>query len=144
MSERGVLLLRKQLKGPPRCKAASLPPHPPLLRPPELSRNPIEGFSAGLVDDANWRVPVWRPRTEPRHAHLTRRRPSFEWAVTIMGPPETYLCARESRRGWLEPLTPSPRAQRGRLLQRPHDFPLRLPELASRRPFHVRDVAPER
>lgn len=33
----------------------------------ELSRNPIEGFSAGLVDDCN----------------------VFEWQVTVMGPPET-------------------------------------------------------
>jgi len=47
MSDQAVLLLRKQLK--------------------ELSRNPIEGFSAGLVDDSN----------------------VFEWAVTIMGPPDT-------------------------------------------------------
>jgi len=41
------LLLRKQLK--------------------ELSRNPIEGFSAGLVDDTN----------------------VFEWQITVMGPPDT-------------------------------------------------------
>jgi ubiquitin-conjugating enzyme E2 G1 len=37
------------------------------VRRAELARNPIEGFSAGLVDDAN----------------------VFEWQVTIMGPPET-------------------------------------------------------
>mmetsp|Transcript_15110 Transcript_15110/g.36553 ORF Transcript_15110/g.36553 Transcript_15110/m.36553 type:complete len:166 (-) Transcript_15110:185-682(-) len=47
MSDQAVLLLRKQLK--------------------ELSRNPIEGFSAGLVDDSN----------------------VFEWQITIMGPPDT-------------------------------------------------------
>ena len=47
MSDQAVLLLRKQLK--------------------ELSRNPIEGFSAGLVDDSN----------------------VFEWSITIMGPPDT-------------------------------------------------------
>ena len=41
------MLLRKQLK--------------------ELSRNPIEGFSAGLVDDTN----------------------VFEWQITVMGPPDT-------------------------------------------------------
>lgn len=41
------LLLRKQLK--------------------ELSRNPVDGFSAGLVDDSNL----------------------FEWNVAIMGPPDT-------------------------------------------------------
>ena len=33
----------------------------------ELSRHPIEGFSAGLVDDCN----------------------VFEWQVTVMGPPDT-------------------------------------------------------
>jgi ubiquitin-protein ligase len=31
-------------------------------------KNPVEGFSAGLVDDSN----------------------VFEWQVTIMGPPDTY------------------------------------------------------
>jgi len=45
--QQGVLLLRKQLK--------------------ELSRNPIEGFSAGLVDDTN----------------------VFEWQITVIGPPDT-------------------------------------------------------
>lgn len=33
----------------------------------ELTKNPVEGFSAGLVDDSN----------------------IFEWAVTIIGPPDT-------------------------------------------------------
>ena len=47
MSDQAVLLLRKQLK--------------------ELSRNPIEGFSAGLVDDSN----------------------VFEWQISVMGPPDT-------------------------------------------------------
>ena len=47
MSDQAVLLLRKQLK--------------------ELSRNPIEGFSAGLIDDVN----------------------VFEWEIMIMGPPDT-------------------------------------------------------
>ena len=47
MSDQAVFLLRKQLK--------------------ELSRNPIEGFSAGLVDDSN----------------------VFEWQITVMGPPDT-------------------------------------------------------
>lgn len=42
-----VLLLRKQLK--------------------ELTKNPVDGFSAGLVDDSN----------------------IFEWQVTIIGPPDT-------------------------------------------------------
>ena len=35
--------------------------------PTELTKNPVEGFSAGLVDDSN----------------------IFEWQVTIIGPPET-------------------------------------------------------
>ena len=47
MSDQAVLLLRKQLK--------------------ELSRNPIEGFSAGLVDDSS----------------------VFEWQIPVMGPPDT-------------------------------------------------------
>ncbi|GLJ21954.1 hypothetical protein SUGI_0411180 [Cryptomeria japonica] len=48
MSEiQASLLLRKQLK--------------------ELSRNPVDGFSAGLVDDSN----------------------IFEWSVAIIGPPDT-------------------------------------------------------
>lgn len=42
-----VLLLRKQLK--------------------ELTKNPVDGFSAGLVDDSN----------------------IFDWQVTIIGPPDT-------------------------------------------------------
>ena len=115
MSDQAVLLLRKQLKGAShrdlvrfdassRRAAVDLPPtrararvvvvvvgvvvvvvvfgpSRPLLvfvdrrrllvsaLPPraELSRNPIEGFSAGLADDSN----------------------VFEWAVTIMGPPDT-------------------------------------------------------
>eukprot|EP00884_Botryococcus_braunii_P022261 jgi/Botrbrau1/8719/Bobra.0311s0029.1 len=46
--DQATLLLRKQLK--------------------ELSRKPVEGFSAGLVDESN----------------------VFEWVVTIMGPPDTY------------------------------------------------------
>jgi ubiquitin-conjugating enzyme E2 G1 len=33
----------------------------------DLSRKPVEGFSAGLVDDSN----------------------IFEWNVTIIGPPDT-------------------------------------------------------
>jgi len=33
----------------------------------DLTKNPVEGFSAGLVDDSN----------------------IFEWTVTIIGPPDT-------------------------------------------------------
>jgi len=47
MTDQAQLLLRKQLK--------------------DLARNPIEGFSAGLVDDSN----------------------VFEWQVSIMGPADT-------------------------------------------------------
>jgi ubiquitin-conjugating enzyme E2 G1 len=48
MSDQSTLLLRKQLK--------------------ELARNPVEGFSAGLVDESN----------------------IYEWDVMIVGPPDTY------------------------------------------------------
>ena len=34
----------------------------------ELTRRPVDGFSAGLVDDTSL----------------------FQWQVTIMGPPDTY------------------------------------------------------
>ena len=54
---------RRALLGQARPRAAA----EAALRRAELARNPIEGFSAGLVDDAN----------------------VFEWQVTIMGPPET-------------------------------------------------------
>ncbi|XRB08640.1 ubiquitin-conjugating enzyme E2 [Pycnococcus provasolii] len=47
-ADQAMLLLRRQLK--------------------ELTRHPVEGFSAGLVDDNN----------------------ILEWAVTIIGPPDTY------------------------------------------------------
>ncbi|KAK3810823.1 MAG: ubiquitin-conjugating enzyme/RWD-like protein [Benniella sp.] len=47
MSEQATLLLKRQLK--------------------DLTRNPVEGFSAGLVDDAN----------------------IFEWDILIMGPQDT-------------------------------------------------------
>lgn len=44
----------------------ALRPPPPAL-PAELTKKPVEGFSAGLVNDS-----------------------LFEWQVTIMGPPDTY------------------------------------------------------
>ncbi|PRW60956.1 Ubiquitin-conjugating enzyme E2 7 [Chlorella sorokiniana] len=47
MADQASLLLRRQLK--------------------ELTKKPVEGFSAGLVDDSNL----------------------FEWAVTVLGPPDT-------------------------------------------------------
>ncbi|KAG0352564.1 Ubiquitin-conjugating enzyme E2 7 [Podila minutissima] len=47
MSEHATLLLQRQLK--------------------ELNKHPVEGFSAGLVDDKNF----------------------FEWEILIMGPPDT-------------------------------------------------------
>ena len=45
------------------CLVLSRPPR----HPTELTKNPVEGFSAGLVDDSN----------------------IFEWQVTIIGPPDT-------------------------------------------------------
>jgi ubiquitin-conjugating enzyme E2 G1 len=48
MSDQGALLLKRQLR--------------------ELMKKPVDGFSAGLVDDSN----------------------IYEWQVTVMGPPETY------------------------------------------------------
>ncbi|KAK9843935.1 hypothetical protein WJX84_002492 [Apatococcus fuscideae] len=48
MTDQASLLLKKQLK--------------------ELTKRPVDGFSAGLADDVNL----------------------FEWNVTIMGPPDTY------------------------------------------------------
>jgi ubiquitin-protein ligase len=61
---RAVALLRGCDAGERRAHARRLTRS---ARRAELARNPIEGFSAGLVDDAN----------------------VFEWQVTIMGPPET-------------------------------------------------------
>lgn len=76
------LLLRKQLKGG--CGGSSMSvhcyqvlqgqlldscrPEGVLLIYAELTKHPVEGFSAGLVDDSN----------------------IFEWQVTIIGPPDTY------------------------------------------------------
>ncbi|KAB2028403.1 hypothetical protein ERO13_D05G097200v2 [Gossypium hirsutum] len=48
MASQASLLLQKQLK--------------------DLCKNPVDGFSAGLVDDSN----------------------VFEWSVTIVGPPDTF------------------------------------------------------
>ncbi len=77
-----ILLLRKQLRGAWTTSrsfwtAAVLSwsvqcPFPCrvwlcLLCSAELTKNPVEGFSAGLVDDSNL----------------------FEWQVTIIGPPDT-------------------------------------------------------
>jgi ubiquitin-protein ligase len=45
-------------------------PFPPKKTHPhntELAKNPVEGFSAGLVDDSNL----------------------FEWQITVIGPPDT-------------------------------------------------------
>lgn len=47
MADHAVLLLKKQLR--------------------DLTKNPVEGFSAGLVDDSNL----------------------FEWQITVIGPPDT-------------------------------------------------------
>ena len=95
MTDQASLLLRKQLKGerekesqeraaPPasdtrKTRAPAVhsrrrsltPPRPcapfPSFPCTELTKKPVEGFSAGLVNDS-----------------------LFEWQVTIMGPPDTY------------------------------------------------------
>jgi hypothetical protein len=74
------LLLQKQLKGTdPAAPHLFLLPFSPrsapeswslllcLLTVSDLTKNPVDGFSAGLVDDGN----------------------IFEWQVTIIGPPDT-------------------------------------------------------
>ena len=87
--DQASLLLRKQLKGAgvgfasaaeALCKLLSAAvrcvglysctsaPLTRAVRDAELTKRPVEGFSAGLVDDINL----------------------FEWQVTIMGPPDTY------------------------------------------------------
>ena len=77
--DQASLLLRKQLKGRQALLHDNQVLHDlkslrhvrttPHSRPfdTELSKRPVEGFSAGLVDDSSL----------------------FEWAVTIMGPPDT-------------------------------------------------------
>ncbi|KAF6990488.1 hypothetical protein CFC21_007674 [Triticum aestivum] len=72
------LLLQKQLRGmdPPPLSPSSPPDSSRSRADPcpgvpcfvaDLAKNPVDGFSAGLVDDGN----------------------VFEWQVTIIGPPET-------------------------------------------------------
>lgn len=78
--DQASLLLRKQLKGQATLQACFRVPEDlktTKLREArtnllvylnaDLTRRPVEGFSAGLVDDSSL----------------------FEWAVTIMGPPDT-------------------------------------------------------
>lgn len=77
--DQASLLLRKQLKGQQTplheiqvlhdlksLHIVRTTPHP-RLSITDLTKRPVEGFSAGLVDDSSL----------------------FEWAVTIMGPPDT-------------------------------------------------------
>ncbi len=77
--DQASLLLRKQLKGRQTLfheiqvlhdlKSLRYVRTTPHSRPfvTDLTKRPVEGFSAGLVDDSSL----------------------FEWAVTIMGPPDT-------------------------------------------------------
>ena len=77
--DQASLLLRKQLKGQqtllheiqvlPNLKSLRCVRTTPHSRQfvADLTKSPVEGFSAGLVDDSSL----------------------FEWAVTIMGPPDT-------------------------------------------------------
>lgn len=81
-TDQASLLLGKQLKGGMLCLNAhgSLPrlgalqalqysilKGCALCNPAELTKRPVDGFSAGLVEDDNL----------------------FEWQVTVMGPPDT-------------------------------------------------------
>lgn len=82
MSEQGALLLKKQLKGMRSfsifsrncgCFCSINCANAMLIRwrrflSPELSRNPTEGFSAGLIDDDNL----------------------FKWELMVVGPPDTF------------------------------------------------------
>ncbi|KAF9137513.1 Ubiquitin-conjugating enzyme E2 15 [Mortierella sp. GBA39] len=73
MASHSTLLLKKQLKGKSPLFAPTLRLFPqqttPFANKPchELTKSPVEGFSAGLVDDNN----------------------IFEWEIVIMGPQET-------------------------------------------------------
>jgi ubiquitin-conjugating enzyme E2 G1 len=70
-SSQASLLLSKQLRGadPPAPSKLSIDLGALilLLFDADLAKHPVDGFSAGLVDDSN----------------------VFEWQVTIIGPPET-------------------------------------------------------
>lgn len=72
MSGQASLLLMKQLKGAhaARCSARRLQPtsNTPASLVADLNKHPVEGFSAGLVDEGN----------------------VFEWEIMIMGPPDTH------------------------------------------------------
>lgn len=70
---------------------------PSMIPGAELTKNPVEGFSAGLVDDRCLAVRVKRwcsSETVPhsRLAYAPETPPCsnlFEWAVTVLGPPDT-------------------------------------------------------
>jgi hypothetical protein len=53
--------------GPPAGLRGAGPEVASVSSPAELTKNPVDGFSAGLVDDSN----------------------IFEWQLTIIGPPDT-------------------------------------------------------
>ena len=74
-SSQAILLLQKQLRGQPEtfilfmfliCVKALIFDHF-LIDFPDLCKNPVDGFSAGLVDETDM----------------------FEWSVSIIGPPDT-------------------------------------------------------
>ena len=74
MADQGALLLKKQLRGISHAFTSCLPFEQSSKvnynsrTSAELLRRPVDGFSAGLVDDSN----------------------IYEWQVTIMGPPDTF------------------------------------------------------
>ena len=63
-SEQSALLLRKQLLGAQ--ESGNVTNTTDSLA--ELTKHPVEGFSAGLVDDSN----------------------IYQWEVMVMGPPDTF------------------------------------------------------
>lgn len=65
-SDQGALLLRKQLKGKFKVPWKSIQSYT-LSVSLELLKNPVDGFSAGLVDEQN----------------------IYEWDILIIGPTDT-------------------------------------------------------
>ena len=115
-SSQAALLLAKQLKG--KWKAVSLPPAAPglalllacgslsarlclllILMPSyalyaDLNKNPVEGFSAGLVDDANifeWEIFIIGPTDTPYEGGFFKARLSFPKDYPNMPPKMKFI-----------------------------------------------------